>query len=37
LRKKVPPALTELLGIPGLGPKRVKALYHELDIHTLEQ
>lgn len=37
LRKKVPPALTELLHIPGLGPKRVKALYHELDIHTVEQ
>jgi DNA polymerase (family 10) len=37
LRKKVPPALTELLHIPGLGPKRVKALYQELDIHTVEQ
>jgi DNA polymerase (family 10) len=37
LCKRVPPALTELLHIPGLGPKRVKALYHELDIHTVEQ
>jgi DNA polymerase (family 10) len=37
LRKQVPPALTELLHIPGLGPKRVKTLYHELDIHTVEQ
>lgn len=37
LRKKVPPALTELLHISGLGPKRVKALYHELDIQTLGQ
>jgi DNA polymerase (family 10) len=37
LRKKVPPALTELLHLPGLGPQRVKALYHELDIQTLEQ
>lgn len=37
LRKHVPPALTELLHLPGLGPKRVKTLYHELDIHTLEQ
>lgn len=26
LRKRVPPALTELLHLPGLGPKRVKAL-----------
>ncbi len=37
LRKKVPPALTELLHLPGLGPKRVKVLYHELDIQTVEQ
>lgn len=37
LHKKLPPAITELLKIPGLGPKRVKALYHELDIHTVEQ
>jgi len=37
LRKHVPPALTDLLKIPGLGPKRVSALYHELDIHTMAQ
>jgi len=37
LHQKLPPAITELLKIPGLGPKRVKALYHELDIHTVEQ
>jgi len=37
LHKQLPPAMTELLKIPGLGPKRVKALYHELDIHTVEQ
>jgi len=37
LHRKLPPAITELLKIPGLGPKRVKALYHELDIHTVEQ
>ncbi|MBI5611945.1 MAG: DNA polymerase/3'-5' exonuclease PolX [Gammaproteobacteria bacterium] len=37
LHKQLPAALTELLKLPGLGPKRVKALYHELDIHTLEQ
>jgi len=29
--------LTELLHIPGIGPKKVHALYHELDIHTPEQ
>ena len=29
--------LTALLHIPGLGPQKVHALYHELDIHTPEQ
>ena len=37
LRRKTPPTITELLKIPGLGPKRVRALYHELDVQTLEQ
>lgn len=37
LRRELPPAITELLHVPGLGPKRVKALYHDLDVHTLEQ
>jgi len=37
LRKQLPAELTELLKLPGLGPKRVHALYHELDIHTHEQ
>ncbi|WP_262982222.1 helix-hairpin-helix domain-containing protein, partial [Sulfurirhabdus autotrophica] len=37
LHKELPPAITELLKIPGLGPKRVKALYHDLDVQTLEQ
>ncbi len=37
LQKKLPPALTDLLNLPGLGPKRVKVLYRELDIHSLEQ
>lgn len=37
LHKASAPGLTELLKIPGLGPKRVHALYHELDIHTAEQ
>ena len=36
-RKKTPPTITELLKIPGLGPKRVGSLYHELDVYTLEQ
>ena len=37
LRKEVPPALVELLRLPGLGPKRVKALHQELDIDTVPQ
>ena len=37
LRSELPPAITELLHIPGLGPKRVKALYHHLDVQTVEQ
>ncbi len=37
LRQELPPAITELLHIPGLGPKRVRTLWHELDVQTLEQ
>jgi len=37
LHAELPPAITELLKIPGLGPKRVKALYHDLDVQTIEQ
>ena len=36
-RKHVPTTLTNLLTIPGLGPKRVQALYHKLGIRTLEE
>jgi len=37
LRKQVPAGLDELLRLPGLGPKRVRALYEELHVHTLPQ
>lgn len=37
LRKEIAPAIVELLKIPGLGPKRVRALHQELGIETLEQ
>ncbi|MFM0511708.1 DNA polymerase/3'-5' exonuclease PolX [Paraburkholderia sp. RL17-373-BIF-A] len=37
LRKALPPDITELLQIPGLGPKRVRALHEALDIQTLEE
>lgn len=35
LRASFPPGLTDLLGIPGLGPKKVKALYDKLGIHSV--
>jgi DNA polymerase (family 10) len=37
LRGEMPPAVTELLQVPGLGPKRVKALYHDLDVQSAAQ
>lgn len=37
LHKAIPPVATELLKLPGLGPKRVRALYQDLDIHSMEQ
>ncbi len=36
LEKEVPGELTELLRIPGLGPKRTAVLHNELGIVTLE-
>ncbi len=37
LETQIPPALTELLQVPGLGPKRVRTLWHELDVETVSQ
>ena len=37
LRKEMPAGVTELLRVPGLGPKRVKVLYRDLDVKTLPQ
>jgi DNA polymerase (family X) len=37
LRSELPPTVTELLKVPALGPKRVKTLYTELDVYSLEQ
>jgi DNA polymerase (family 10) len=37
LHRELPPAITELLKIPGIGPKRVKTLYRDLDVQTLAQ
>ena len=35
LRAKTPPGLFELLRLPGMGPKKVKLLYDQLEIDSL--
>jgi len=35
MERKTPPGLLALLDVPGLGPKRVRALYDGLGIHSL--
>ena len=35
LHQDFPKSVTELLKIPGLGPRRVSMLYHQLQIHDL--
>jgi len=37
LLKKIPATLLELLEIPGLGPKGVKAVYEQLNVTSIEQ
>jgi DNA polymerase (family 10) len=37
LQKSAPAGITDLLHVPGLGPKRVRLLWHELGVHTVEQ
>jgi DNA polymerase (family 10) len=36
LKKKVPAGLLQMLRLPGMGPKKVKALYDQLGIDTLD-
>jgi DNA polymerase (family 10) len=36
LREKTPPGLLELLRLPGVGPKKVRALYEQLGIEHLD-
>jgi DNA polymerase (family X) len=36
LRGEVPPGMLQMLRLPGLGPKKVKALHDELRIESLE-
>lgn len=37
LRHELPPAVTELLKIPGLGPKRVRKLHDALGVNSLPE
>jgi DNA polymerase (family 10) len=37
LRAKVPPGVTELLKLEGLGPKKVKLLYDELGVDSVDR
>lgn len=37
LKQKTPPGLLDLLRVPGMGPKKVKALYDSLGIDSLEK
>lgn len=37
LQKKTPPGLLDMLRVPGVGPKKVKALYDQLSIDSLEK
>ena len=37
LREEIPAGVVEMLRIPGIGPKKVGALYHELSLTSLEE
>src|SRR5438552_1269159 len=37
LKQKTPPGLIKMLRLPGMGPKKVKALYAELGIDDLDK
>jgi len=37
LKRQLPAGISELLHLPGLGPKRVQHLYQDLDVQTPEQ
>jgi DNA polymerase (family 10) len=37
LKAATPPGLVAMLEIPGIGPKKIKALHEELGIETIEQ
>lgn len=36
LKASIPPGLVEMLGVPGVGPKKVKKLHEELGVDSVE-
>ena len=36
LRQEVPPGVVEMLGLPGIGPKKVATIYKELGVTSLD-
>ncbi len=36
MKAKIPPGLLDLLRIPGMGPKKVKAVYEKLGVKTID-
>ncbi|MGZ4153674.1 MAG: DNA polymerase/3'-5' exonuclease PolX [Actinomycetota bacterium] len=37
LREQIPDGVRQMMGVPGLGPKKANVLYHELGIASVEQ
>jgi len=37
LKRKVPPGLIQMLRIPGFGPRKIKAVYEQLGISSIDQ
>ncbi len=37
LKASIPPGMREMLEIPGVGPKKIKAMYDKLGIDTIEK
>jgi DNA polymerase (family 10) len=37
LKASIPPGLVAMLNIPGLGPKKIKAIHDKLGVETIEQ
>jgi DNA polymerase (family 10) len=37
LKEKTPPGLLQLMRLPGMGPKKIKALYDELGIDSIDK